>query len=764
MTPKTTSSTGEQTGNQIGNRPKWRKRIRPLYLGIAAAVLITFLVGYIIYRIQTAPQSPIRIAVVVPLTGTLRHRGEEALDAVHLYFDEVNRQGGVSGHPLEVVPYDDGDKPEIASTKAREVAASQALVVIGHFTSPTSLAASKVYKEASIPAITAFATVPAITAGNPYYFRVAIESSLQGHILAAYAKSVLGQRRARIIFSDEAYGRTLRAAFLDEFVEEGGELEADFSWDPHGSAEQHAAVIEQASTSIANGESGVLLLAVSTDLTKEVVLRLRQTGVNPVILGGSSLGSDFPQRFRTEPEEQREPGYFTNNTYLASPLLLDSSSERSLEFSQRLFNRYGFHADEVSAKYYEAALLIVEALRRGQVELTPQSRDGDRHKIREWLARQDNPSQAITGLTGPIYFDENQSAIQNVRIGRCTAGQCVSAPIQLAAVPDPHLIDLDRELAAGHVIRVRQQFYWLQRVVYTGIDINQISRVDTSKGTFTSDFYLWFRYAGDDEVRGIDLNAATEKSPYDEKSPLLEQNLDGLHYSLYRVRGDFRSTFDFHDYPFDSQSLVVRVTNPRMTREQVIYAIDNFGLKLPRTDGGVSRLPALANWDFTQVLYGSDALSSHSTRGQPGAFHTNNETQFSGFNVVVGIKRKTTIFLIKTLLPLLLLVLVVYVTLFFPPSLTKERLTIAISAMLASAVLLTAINSQLTDVGYTTAIEYGFYAFFALCLFCVIVGLLTERLHTRKNPELANQFDLATRIIYPVATVIVFVCYYFRYH
>ena len=28
---------------------------------------------------------------------------------------------------------------------------------------------------------------------------------------------------------------------------------------------------------------------------------------------------------------------------------------------------------------------------------------------------------------------------------------------------------------------------------------------------------------------------------------------------------------DFHDYPFDSQSLVLRITNPRMTREQVIY-------------------------------------------------------------------------------------------------------------------------------------------------------------------------------------------------
>jgi len=153
-----------------------------------------------------------------------------------------------------------------------------------------------------------------------------------------------------------------------------------------------------------------------------------------------------------------------------------------------------------------------------------------------------------------------------------------------------------------------------------------------------------------------------------------------------------------------------------------------------------------------------------STRGQPGAFHANYETQFSGFNVSIGIKRKTMVFLLKTLLPLLILVLAVYVTLYFPVSLTKERLTIAISAMLAAAVLLTAINAQLTDVGYTTAIEYGFYAFFALCLFCVMAGLMTERLHSqKKNPALADQFDIAARIIYPVFTLAVVTFYYFWY-
>jgi branched-chain amino acid transport system substrate-binding protein len=760
MTAKTPSS----TGREMGNRATLSPRRRAIAFAIAAAALVLCLLAYIIYRIQTAPLPPIQIAVATSLSGLQQKRGSATLDAVHLCFAEVNRQGGIQGHPLEAIPYDDEGKAAVAVENAKKIGNSPALAVIGHYSSVMAEPAGQIYKAASIPAITGSASAPGVTAENPYYFRTNNDTSSQGHILAAYAMNVLGQKRARVIYTNEIYGKSLVAAFVDEFTEEGGNVDHQWCWDIHATEADHAAMIHDAWANIANGESGIVVLAVSPyDAAQEVLTRLRRTGVNPIVMGSGSLGNDFPQLFKSEPEETREPGFFTNNTYIASPIILDSASERALEFSNRRYKAYGTHADEVSAKYYETALLLVEAIRKAGVYLTAESRDHDRHLIRNWLATQNKASQAFDGLSGPIYFDENQSLPEPSRIGRCIEGRFVSAPIQLAVVPNPALIDLDAELAAHRVIRIRQRFYWLQQVVYTGIDINQITRVDTSRGTFSADFYLWFRYAGSDSVRDIDLNAATEKSPYEAKAPLLEQPINGLHYSLYRVRGDFRASYDFHDYPFDTQSLFLRLTNPRMTREQVIYAIDNSGLKLPRRDGGVSDLRALANWDFTQIQYGSDTLNTHSTRGQPGAFHTNYQTQFSGYNVVIGIKRKTLVFLFKTLLPLLLLVLVVYVTLYFPISLIKERLTIAISAMLASAVLLTAINTQLTDVGYTTAIEYGFYAFFGLCLFCVIVGLLTERLHSRKNPTLADRFDIATRILYPLITLGVFGCYYYRY-
>lgn len=122
--------------------------------------------------------------------------------------------------------------------------------------------ASPIYKAASIPAITGSASVPSLTANNPYYFRVAIDSSSQGHTLAAYAKNVLGQKRARVLYSNEAYGKTLSAAFADEFADEGGKLESQWTWDLQGTDKEHAARAQQLSEDIVNGEAGVLILAV----------------------------------------------------------------------------------------------------------------------------------------------------------------------------------------------------------------------------------------------------------------------------------------------------------------------------------------------------------------------------------------------------------------------------------------------------------------------------------------------------------------------
>src|SRR5262249_56981785 len=120
--------------------------------------------------------------------------------------------------------------------------------------------------------------------------------------------------------------------------------------------------------------------------------------------------------------------------------------------------------------------------------------------------------------------------------------------------------------------------------------------------------------------------------------------------------------------------------------------------------------------------------SSGSTIGKASLFGAEAKTEFAGFDAAIMLRRTSAIYMLKNLLPLFLLVLVVFATLFFPETMFRERVTIPVTAILTSAVLLLAVDNQLGDVGYTVAVEKIFYVFFALCLMVMLAGFGHARL------------------------------------
>ena len=70
-------------------------------------------------------------------------------------------------------------------------------------------------------------------------------------------------------------------------------------------------------------------------------------------------------------------------------------------------------------------------------------------------------------------------------------------------------------------------------------------------------------------------------------------------------------------------------------------------------------------------------------------------------------------FLLKNLLPLGLLALVTYLSLFFAPDQAGTRVGFAVTSILTASVLLESVTGPL-DVGYTVAIEGVFFVYIAL--------------------------------------------------
>jgi branched-chain amino acid transport system substrate-binding protein len=149
-----------------------------------------------------------------------------------------------------------------------------------------------------------------------------------------------------------------------------------------------------------------------------------------------------------------------------------------------------------------------------------------------------------------------------------------------------------------------------------------------------------------------------------------------------------------------------------------------------------------------------DNLVTPSALVDPGNAGAQSHRELSGFLFTADLKRRALSTLSKSLLPLLLMTLIMFASLYFPVALVKEKITVAITAALTGAVLLAAVNSQLGGIGYTIAVEYAFYLFFALSLLCIVSVLMAERSRHAKRGATALVIERWTRVAFLLVVAI----------
>jgi ABC-type branched-subunit amino acid transport system substrate-binding protein len=719
------------------------------------ALLVLLAAGAFAWHFATRP-SPLHIAFANSLSGAIASAGAESLVAAQLYLDEVNAAGGVDGHPVVLDLFDDHSSADGARANVQQIADGPALAVNGHLLSSATLAAEPGYRAARIPALTSHSVADEVTLNNPWYFRAQTPNSVQGQWLAYYIRNVLQGRSSLfaraadidLVVSKDAFGQSFGRGYIS-----GSVGQAPKTWIFDNDAKVAAASAAAVAESLAQeAEPRIIVIGVSVDHSPELVKAIRRRGIRTILVVTVAGSDDYLQSFANEPEELDTPGFFTDNLYTTALVIFDTVGVLGQKFAESYTAATGKRPGWYAAHSNNAMRLLVEALRRAHPVNTVQSKARDREKLRDALASIDRPEQAVPGLDGPLYFDANRDMPRSLRFGSFDRGRLVSAPIQLVAVQNQELVDIQKEMDEGHIISTGDRFYWLQRVVYAGIDVAHLGGIDLKGGTFNADFYLWLRYGGDDDAPTHIEFPALLKGSFDPAHPAEKGMQDGLNYRLWRISGDFKADFDLHDFPFDTQSLLVRLQNHEAPREQIAYVTDTFGLHLHRPDpspvGTRSAFRDLQLWHVSDIRYFVDAFSISSTQGKPAFFDTDNRNEYGGFDTAIVVHRDVLAFMIKTLVPLFLLVLVVGATLFFPTSLTKERTTIPVTGILTSAVLLISISNQLPSLAYSVALEYILYVFFALCLMAMCAGFLSEILRNKKYHGHAIAVDLIARIAY----------------
>ncbi len=115
---------------------------------------------------------PYVIGGVFSITGSNSPLGEPEKNSMNMFVDMINEEGGIDGHPLEAVIYDDeGDATKCVNMAKKLIDKDNVLAIVGPSLSGNTFAIMPVVEENQLPLISCAASIKITTPVNKWVFK-----------------------------------------------------------------------------------------------------------------------------------------------------------------------------------------------------------------------------------------------------------------------------------------------------------------------------------------------------------------------------------------------------------------------------------------------------------------------------------------------------------------------------------------------------------------------------------------------------------------
>jgi branched-chain amino acid transport system substrate-binding protein len=671
------------------------------YALLAGFLLLVCLVASLLWPTSGAfgwREGPIRIGIFLP-PEVLRDDKEMIARAVAL-----ERIAGE--RPIEIQLF-----PETPSVEAlRQTYRIDA--ALGFLNNASQPLARKL-AETGIPVLVAGATDPRFTTFTEGIYRMFPADDRVAELFSAYCFHVLGVRRVFLITDDDASGQFFANNFGLEFGSRGPMFPFTYEAGGAGAAKMLATLLEAIP---ADSEADAVLVATSEPHTIEIIQALDRLPpkVRILLQPSTSTSPAFVRRLAGLGDARREPGRVVTGT---SGIWSIMDVRETAPFNE-IVRRTG-REPPLGLVHLREALDLVQTL----LPPLPEKEGSVSKLLRERLKDLQSIDTAALSKAGPIYFDPFRNRVSSISFGSFEPTGFEPLPVQWVRNQDILPFALEEDQHLGQFAKIGGVTLREQSVIGFGIHLNEADNFDLVRGLISLDFFLWFRSPASLEDGGIVFaNGETLAPEY--LRPLQNELIGNTRYKLYRVRGIFRQQLDVRRFPFDMQRIVIRFFNAAHDSQQIIYAREQ-----RRGKGEDISRPATAKlglWDTRSWSISQDAVFMDSDLGDRRLAVWQQQRSYPGGLAELVIVRRALPYVIKNLIPLIVLSGAVLVSLYFPATLMKERVTVPITCILSAAVLLLSINRGLPEVAYTTSIEKLFYWFFLGCFYAVCLALALE--------------------------------------
>lgn len=347
----------------------------------------------------------IKVAYIGNTTGDYQQYGIPVRNAMQLWFDQLNANGGINGKQVELLTYDDkGDGVEAinAYNLAKEDGATAVLGSV--LTGPTIALADSTYED-NMPQITASATAAGVTLIDPEVenpevrtnvFRSCFTDPYQGEKMAMYAKEKLNAQKVAVLFENGSdYSEGVKDKFVETAEANGMEAVAAESFST-GDKDFRAQM-----TKIAAAQPDAILLPIYYGEAGLAITAARSAGFTGTLMGCDGWGSV---------KDYADAKDLEGSVYCSG---YAPGTEATKPFEEAYKEAFDTEVPNMFAPLgYDAAMLLTEGLKAAEAQgLAPNTPEYYQAVIDGIHNLKD-----VKGITGSYQFDDQNNPIKEAAI------------------------------------------------------------------------------------------------------------------------------------------------------------------------------------------------------------------------------------------------------------------------------------------------------------------------------------------------------------
>lgn len=339
--------------------------------------------------------SSYRVGVLLGLTGTYAGLGTLQRQAIELYFDEVNKAGGVNGKKIDLTVLDSASDEGTAINQLRKLAVENKVdIVLGPSSSGESVAVKQLASSLKIPVLSLASAESIVTPADSakYIFKAFTDTKLSVAAQMELAKE-RGWKKIGLLSSNNGYGQEAAGALAPIAEKYGIEVVAKEVFDP--AATDVTAQLTKIGTS---NPDAVLVWAVNP---ANAIVAKTAAAINfsPVLFNSAGAGSPVYIKNAGPAAE----GTLLQGSKVLAPESMDKA-DKQYEVTQNFVKvytaKYGMAPGQYEASAWDASILFESALKQIKAggESTSQA---TRDSIRDAL---ENGTQGTVGINGIFTF------------------------------------------------------------------------------------------------------------------------------------------------------------------------------------------------------------------------------------------------------------------------------------------------------------------------------------------------------------------------